>query len=205
MKLLFLALFLMSYGIIVKQDPSCIEKNARELVTWFIKTNKDCYLVLNESDWGEIKKDIYTKISLEKGMNILKFKKEKDGNVIKKEIVVVEDTTKKKMNITLPGEVVIYDVKNEKERQESGSRKVIQMCKEYQNELNRKPTNKAILDICINEEGVVERVKFVKSEVDSLSQETIDLLMRCVKQFRYEAAPNTPIMCGKLILHLGSR
>lgn len=207
---LFLLLILSSFlGILeTKIEAKSITNNYDKIrpipnyTTWSIKVNRDCYLVLNDLDWGAVLKDNYIEIALSKGMNSLKFTKGKGGETIKKEILVVENRTKQKLEIILPGEVTISK-QGERDEARKRSRRRVRSCNDYKEGLTVTTRKRAVVVICVNPEGYVETAEFDRSKSDSLSQETIDLVVKCAKEFQYEAAPDMPTSCGSITLHLG--
>lgn len=207
---LFLLLILSSFlgALETKVEAKSITNNYDQIrpilnyTTWSIKVNRDCYLVLNDLDWGPVLMDHYIEIDLSKGMNSLKFTKGKGGETIKKEILVVENTSKQKREIILPGEVIINKQRERNEARKRSRRKV-SSCSDYEEGLRSETIGRAVVAICVNPEGYVETAEFDRSKSDSLSQEAIDLVVKCAKQFQYEAAPDMPTACGSVTFQLG--
>jgi hypothetical protein len=183
----------------IDNDSSLIGQ-AENYTTWSIKVNRDCYLVLNDVDWGLVLMDNYIEVALSKGMNSLKFTKGKGGETIKKEIIVVENAATQKRTIILPGKVTIN---RPGEKDQKRSRRNVSKCTAYNDALSLETTAYAVVAICVNSEGYVETAEFIRSESDSLSQETIDLVVKCAKEFQYEAVLGLPTACGSITLHLG--
>lgn len=196
-------------GIVeTKIEPHSIIDNAHLIkpipnyTTWSIKVNRDCYLVLNDVDWGFVLMDNYIEVALSKGMNSLKFTKGKGGETIKKEILVVENASKQKREIILPGEVIISK-ETERDQARKRSRRKVSGCSEYREALHLEPKGHAVVAICVNSEGYVESAEFDRDKSDDLSQEAIELVVKCAKEFQYEAAPDMPTACGSIMFHLG--
>ena len=206
---LFVFLNLSSFTGITNKKVDCkptIDKGffllgqAKNYTTWSIKVNRDCYLVLNDVDWGLVLMNNYIEVTLLKGMNSLKFTQGKGGETIKKEIIVVENATTQKRSIILPWKITIN---RPEERAEKRSRRNVRKCNAYNEALSLETKGRAVVAICVNSEGYVETAEFVRSKSDSLSQEVIDLVVKCAKEFQYEAIQDAPTACGSITLHLG--
>ena len=105
MRLSFIFLFLCSFQWLIAQQKVAVrppEFQPKGLAVWLIQPSEDCYLVLNNKNWGQLKGNFINEVALPRGENNLSFKYSYNSEVVENKTVSVTNKNQQLLKVYLP-------------------------------------------------------------------------------------------------------